>query len=55
MLRAEGGTTIDEIVAAIGWRSHAVCGAMSGALKNRLGLTIVSEKDEGRGRIYRCV
>ena len=25
---------------------------MSGALKNKLGLTITSEKVEGRGRVY---
>ena len=53
MLRAEGGATIDEIVAATGWQSHTVRGAMSGALKKKLGLTIASEKVEGRGRVYR--
>jgi len=26
---------------------------MAGALKKKLGLTITSEKDESRGRIYR--
>ena len=52
MLRAEGGATIDEIVAATNWQSHTVRGAMSGALKKKLGLTITSEKVEGRGRIY---
>ncbi len=53
MLRAEGGATIDEIVAATGWQAHTVRGAMSGALKKKLGLTITSEKVEGRGRCYR--
>ena len=53
MLRAEGGATIDEIVAATGWQAHTVRGAMSGALKKKLGLTVTSEKIEGRGRIYR--
>src|SRR6056297_44892 len=52
MLRAEGGATIDEIVAATGWQPHTVRGAMSGALKKKLGLTITSEKVEGRGRAY---
>ena len=32
MLRAESGATIAEIVAATGWQSHTVRGAMSGAL-----------------------
>jgi hypothetical protein len=53
MLRAEGGTTIDEIVAATGWLPHTVRGVMSGALKKKLGLTIISEKVEGRGRCYK--
>lgn len=53
MLRAEGGATIDEIVAALEWQPHTARGAMSGALKKKLGLTITSEKVEGRGRVYR--
>jgi hypothetical protein len=52
MLRAEGGATIDEIVEATGWQPHTVRGAMSGALKKKLGLTITSEKVEARGRTY---
>ena len=52
MLRAEGGATIDEIVAETGWQPHTVRGAFAGALKKKLGLTITSEKVEGRGRTY---
>ncbi|MDP7150033.1 MAG: DUF3489 domain-containing protein [Paracoccaceae bacterium] len=55
MLRAEGGVTIDEIAAALSWRPHTVRGAMAGALKKRLGLTITSEKIEARGRVYRII
>ena len=53
MLRAEGGATIDEIVAATGWQPHTVRGAFAGALTKRLGLEVTSEKVEGRGRIYK--
>jgi hypothetical protein len=53
MLRTEGGATIEEIVAATGWLPHTVRGAMSGALKKKLGLTITSEKVDGRARCYR--
>lgn len=53
MLGREGGATLAEIVAATGWQSHTVHGAMSGALKKRFGLTITSEKLDGRGRVYR--
>jgi len=55
MLRAEGGATIDEIVEALEWQAHTARGAMSGALKKKLGLTITSEKVEGRGRTYMIV
>lgn len=47
------GATVDEIVKAIGWLPHTVRGAMAGALKRKLGLTIVSDNVEGRGRVYR--
>ncbi|PZQ97114.1 MAG: hypothetical protein DI533_16385 [Cereibacter sphaeroides] len=53
MLRAPNGATIEEIMAATGWQSHTVRGAMAGALKKRLGLEVTSEKVEGRGRVYR--
>lgn len=52
MLRAPDGATILEIMAATGWQSHTVRGAMSGALKKKLGLEVTSEKVEGRGRAY---
>ena len=41
------------IVAATGWQSHTVRGAMAGALKKKLGLEVTSEKVEDRGRVYR--
>ncbi len=53
MLRAPDGATIEEIVAATNWARHTVRGAMSGALKKKLGLTITSEKVDGRGRTYK--
>jgi hypothetical protein len=49
------GATIEEIVGATGWQPHTVRGAFAGALKKRLGLTITSEKREGRGRVYRII
>jgi hypothetical protein len=53
MLKAPKGASIDEIVAAFGWQPHTVRGAIAGALKKKLGLNVVSEKSEGRGRTYR--
>ena len=52
MMRADGGATIDEITAATDWAAHTARGFMSGALKKKLGLTITSEKIDGRGRVY---
>jgi len=53
MLQRKDGATIAEIVAETGWQQHTVRGAFAGALKKKLGLTIVSEKLDGRGRVYR--
>jgi hypothetical protein len=53
LLKRKSGATIDELVKATGWQAHSVRGAMSGALKNKLGLTVASEKVDGRGRVYR--
>ena len=55
MLRAEGGATIDEISAELQWQVHTARGALSGALKKKLGLTITSERIDGRGRVYRII
>jgi len=52
MLKRDEGATIDQIVEATGWQRHTVRGAISGALKKKLGLTVTSEKVEGT-RIYR--
>jgi hypothetical protein len=54
LLQRPEGATIEEMVAATGWLSHTVRGAMAGALKKRLGIEITSEKVEGRGRVYRA-
>ena len=53
MLRTPDGATNEEIMAATGWQSHTVRGAMAGALKKKLGLEVTSEKVEDRGRVYK--
>ena len=53
MLQRPEGAAIAEIVAATGWQAHTVRGAISGALKKKLGLPITAEKSEGRGTVYR--
>lgn len=53
LLRTETGATLAEIVEATGWQAHSVRGAISGTLKKKHGLTVTSEKIDGRGRVYR--
>ena len=55
MLRAKDGATLDEIAAATGWLKHTARGVISGQLKKRLGLSVVTEADPRRGRVYRIV
>lgn len=52
LLQRSSGATLEEMVAATGWRAHSVRGAMSGSLKKKLGLTIDSAKTDGT-RVYR--
>jgi Protein of unknown function (DUF3489) len=40
MLKRPEGATVDQIAAATGWQHHTIRGAISGALKKKLGLTI---------------
>ena len=42
------------MAAATNWQAHSVRGAMSGALKKKLGLAIHSQKTDGV-RMYRIV
>jgi hypothetical protein len=52
LLQRPEGATIDEVAAAMGWQRRTVRGLISGALKKKLGLQVISEKTE-RGRLYR--
>ncbi|MFZ1727473.1 MAG: DUF3489 domain-containing protein [Albidovulum sp.] len=53
MLQTAEGATMEVIVAATGWQAHTARGAMSGALGKKLGLVVISAKEDGRGRVYR--
>jgi len=52
LLRRPEGATVEAMMTGTGWQAHSVRGAMSGAIKKNLGLTVFSEKTEG-GRVYR--
>jgi len=53
LLRRPEGATLGQMVDVTGWQSHTVRGTMAGALKKKLGLTIVSAKTTGAERTYR--
>ncbi len=47
LLRARGGASIEEMMAATGWQAHSVRGAISGQVRKKLGLEIASDKIDG--------
>jgi hypothetical protein len=53
MLRRPEGATIAQMASALEWQAHTVRGALAGALKKKLGLTLASEKVPGADRVYR--
>jgi hypothetical protein len=40
LLKRPKGATVEQIAAATGWQRHTIRGAISGALKKKLGLTV---------------
>lgn len=49
MLRRANGASVAEIIEATDWQPHSVRGFFSGALKRRLKIDVVSEKDTKTG------
>lgn len=52
LLQRPEGATLDEVATAMDWQRNTVRGLISGALKKKLGLAVISEQSE-RGRLYR--
>ena len=53
MLQRPDGASIKDIVAATAWLPHTARAVISSALKKRLGLPVISQKEPGRGTVYR--
>lgn len=52
-LSKSNGATIEELIKATGWQAHSIRGAISGTLKKKFKLEVLSEKIGGRRRVYR--
>jgi hypothetical protein len=65
LLKRPEGATVDQIAAATGWQHHTIRGAISGALKKKLGLTVEATRTrevgpektgaKGSSTVYRIV
>jgi hypothetical protein len=49
LLRAPGGASLVDLMAATGWQQHSVRGALAGAIKKR-GHIVMSDKRDGERR-----
>ena len=55
LLARSDGATIEDLQSATGWQTHSIRGFLAGAVKKKLGLTLVSSKADGDVRRYRVV
>jgi hypothetical protein len=65
LLKRPEGATVEQIAAATGWQHHTIRGAISGALKRKLGLTVEATRirevgpnktgAKGSSTVYRIV
>jgi hypothetical protein len=53
LLGRREGATIEDLEQATGWQKHSVRGFLAGAVRKKLGLTLVSEKPNASPRRYR--
>ncbi len=52
LLRRKKGVSLDELTGATGWQAHSVRGFLSGTLRKKLGLNLVTDKNAGGVQRY---
>ena len=53
MLKRPEGATNSQMMAATNWLPHSVRGFLSGTVRKKLGLNVMSEKNDAGQRVYR--
>ena len=53
LLGRREGATIEDLEEVTGWQKHSVRGFLAGAVRKKLGLTLISEKPDAGPRRYR--
>jgi hypothetical protein len=53
LLKLDTGVSLDELVQVTGWQKHSVRGFLSGTMRKKMGLRILSAKNNEGARIYR--
>jgi hypothetical protein len=54
-LRTAKGATIAQLAESTGWQAHSIRGFLSGTVKKKLGLNLVSEVGKDGARRYRVI
>lgn len=52
LLKRSDGASLKELMKATGWQAHSVRGFLSGTIRKKMGLTVVSTKGEDGERSY---
>ena len=52
LLKRSGGATMKELIKATDWQPHSVRGFLSGTVRNKMGLEVISAKGEDGERSY---